>query len=120
LRPWCRVFNFKLLLSGVGAGETQIDGVVNQTNERPVTGLGFSTIETNPNRWQTLVALLRLRMLRMFRDIQKLYFMIILPLGFAAGGLYIHSIQSTDPKMKSLILNGGDKIPLIFISNTII
>jgi ATP-binding cassette subfamily A (ABC1) protein 5 len=56
----------------------------------------------------------------MFRDIQRLYFMIILPLGFAAGGLYIHSIQSTDPKMKSLILNGGDKIHFIYSQNTII
>jgi ATP-binding cassette subfamily A (ABC1) protein 5 len=109
MQSWGRLFNFKLLLSGVGAGETQIDGIINQTNEHPVTGLGFSTIETNPNKWQTLVALLRLRMLRMFRDIQRLYFMIILPLGFAAGGLYIHSIQSTDPKMKSLILNAGDQ-----------
>ncbi|XP_023723147.1 ATP-binding cassette sub-family A member 5 isoform X3 [Cryptotermes secundus] len=100
-----RALSRSLSLQSVGAGDTQIDGIMNQTNEHPVTGLGFSTIETNPNKWQTLVALLRLRMLRMFRDIQRLYFMIILPLGFAAGGLYIHSIQSTDPKMKSLILN---------------
>ncbi|KAJ4426611.1 hypothetical protein ANN_26409 [Periplaneta americana] len=94
-------------ITGVGAGETQIDGVINQTNEPPVTGLGFDPVETNPNMCQTLVALLRLRILRMFRDIQKLYFMIVLPLGFAALGLYVHSIQSTDPKMKSLVLNAG-------------
>ncbi|XP_021921419.1 ATP-binding cassette sub-family A member 5-like [Zootermopsis nevadensis] len=90
---------------GIGPGETQIDGVINQTNDHPVTGLGFSSTEVHPNNWQTLVALLRLRVLRMFRDIQKLYFMIVLPLGFAAFGLYVHSIQSTDPKMKSLTLN---------------
>ncbi|XP_069698967.1 cholesterol transporter ABCA5-like isoform X2 [Periplaneta americana] len=100
-----RALSRSLSLQSVGAGETQIDGVINQTNEPPVTGLGFDPVETNPNMCQTLVALLRLRILRMFRDIQKLYFMIVLPLGFAALGLYVHSIQSTDPKMKSLVLN---------------
>jgi ATP-binding cassette subfamily A (ABC1) protein 5 len=99
----------------MGAGETQIDGVINQTNEHPVTGLGFDPVQRNPNKWQTLVALLRLRVLRMFRDIQKLYFMIVLPLGFAALGLYIHSIQSTDPKMNSLTLNGGEQTFFMFM-----
>lgn len=104
----CKLFIFNWWLPGVGAGETQADGVINQTSEHQVTGLGLNPIETKPNQWQTFVALLRLRVLRMFRDIQKLYFTVLLPLGFAACGLYIHSIQSTDPKMKSLVLNGGD------------
>ncbi|GFG35680.1 hypothetical protein Cfor_11467 [Coptotermes formosanus] len=87
-------------------GDTQTDGIMNQANEHHVAGLGLNPIETNPNQWQVFVALLRLRVLRMFRDIQKLYFTVLLPLGFAACGLYVHSIQSTDPKMKSLVLNG--------------
>jgi ATP-binding cassette subfamily A (ABC1) protein 5 len=102
------LFNYSLWLSGVAAGETQTDGIMNQANEHHVAGLGLNPIETNPNQWQVFVALLRLRVLRMFRDIQKLYFTVLLPLGFAACGLYVHSIQSTDPKMKSLVLNGGD------------
>ena len=101
-------FFYNLWLPGVGAGDTQADGVINQTNEHRVTGLGLNPIETKPNQWQTFVALLRLRVLRMFRDIQKLYFTVLLPLGLAACGLYVHSIQSTVPKMKSLVLNGGD------------
>ncbi|PSN57079.1 ATP-binding cassette sub-family A member 5 [Blattella germanica] len=98
-----RALSRSLSLQSVGAGDTQLDGVV----EHPVTGLGFDPVDINPNAWQTLTALLRLRILRMFRDIQKLYFMIVLPLGFAALGLYIHSIQSTDPKMKSMVLNAA-------------
>jgi ATP-binding cassette subfamily A (ABC1) protein 5 len=99
----------------VGAGETQVDGVINRTNDHPVTGLGFDSAEVHPNKWQTLIALLRLRVLRLFRDIQKLYFMIVLPLGFAAFGLYVHSIQSTVPKMKSLVLNRGDQTLFMFM-----
>ena len=103
-----QVLYVEAVIAGVGAGDTQIDGVINQTADHPVTGLGFDPVDINPNNWQTLIALLRLRILRMFRDIQKLYFMIILPLGFAALGLYVHSIQTTDPKMKSMVLNAGD------------
>lgn len=33
--------------------------------------------------------------------------MILLPLGLAALGLYLNSIQSIEPKMKSLALNGS-------------
>jgi ATP-binding cassette subfamily A (ABC1) protein 5 len=102
------LFILILWLPGVGAGDAQADGVINQTNEHHVTGLGLNPVETKPNQWQTFVALLRLRVLRLFRDIQKLYFTVLLPLVFAACGLYVHSIQSTDPKMKSLVLNGGD------------
>lgn len=54
-----------------------------------------------------MIALLRLRMLRLVRDIQKLYFMILLPLALAALGLYLNSIQTVEPKMKSLVLSGN-------------
>lgn len=88
-------------------GEPHADGTVHQGDMHSVPGLGFDPIETKPNILQTLTALLRLRVLRMVRDIQKLYFMIVLPLGFAALGLYLNSIQTIEAKMKSLALNGG-------------
>ncbi|CAG2053674.1 unnamed protein product [Timema podura] len=87
-------------------GDTQVDGNPNQLTEHHVTGLGFDPVETKPNAYQIILALLRLRILRMVRDIQKLYFMIVLPLGFAALGLYLNSIQTIESKMKSLVLNG--------------
>ncbi|XP_049766661.1 cholesterol transporter ABCA5-like isoform X1 [Schistocerca cancellata] len=86
--------------------ETQMDGNINQETHL-IPGLGFEPIETKPNTLQILIALLKLRILRMVRDIQKLYFMIILPLGFAALGLYLNSIQTIEAKMKLLDL-GGD------------
>jgi hypothetical protein len=52
-------------------------------------------------------ALIWLRVIRMFRDIQKLYFMIALPLLFAALGLYLNGIQMEDNRMKSLVLSKG-------------
>lgn len=79
--------------------------IISETKS-PITGLGFEKIETKPNFMQTLFALLRLRILRMLRDIQKLYFLIALPLALATIGLYLNSIQSTKPKTKSLPLNG--------------
>lgn len=79
--------------------------IISETKS-PISGLGFEKIETKPNFFQTLFALLRLRLLRMIRDIQKLYFMIVLPLALAAIGLYLNSIQSTKLKTKSLSLDG--------------
>lgn len=61
-----------------------------------------------------MVALLRLRTLRMFRDIQKLYIMIVLPLTFAALGLYMNSIQEMDSKQLSLPLNGSKLMEILF------
>lgn len=69
--------------------------------------LGYKNFITKPNFTQTLVALLRLRVLRMFRDVQKLYIMIVLPLTFAALGLYMNSIQEIDSEQSLLLLNGG-------------
>lgn len=86
---------------------TEIGGleVISETKS-PVVGIGLEKITTNPNALQTLIALLKLRSLRVLRDIQKLYLMILFPLGLAALGLYLLSIQSTELKVKSLPLNG--------------
>lgn len=72
----------------------------------PVVGIGLEKITTNPNTLQTLIALLKLRTLRIIRDLQKLYFMILLPLGLAALGLYFNSMQNLEPRFKPLELNG--------------
>lgn len=79
--------------------------VISETKS-PVVGIGLEKITTNPNALQTLIALLKLRTLRIVRDLQKLYFMILLPLGLAALGLYFNSIQSSELRFKSLQLNG--------------
>lgn len=76
--------------------------------------IAYKNFVTKPNFTQTLIALLRLRVLRMFRDLQKLYIMIVLPLAFAALGLYMNSIQELDSKQTSLALNAGNA--LYFIS----
>ncbi|XP_074040228.1 cholesterol transporter ABCA5 [Leptinotarsa decemlineata] len=89
-----------------GGDTTQIGGleIISETKS-PITGIGLEKIECHPNCFQTMVALLRLRALRLMRDIQKLYFMILLPLGIATLGLYFNSIQSGPLKMHSLALN---------------
>lgn len=71
----------------------------------PIMGIGLEKIECQPRIFQTLIALLRLRTLRLMRDLQKLYFMILLPLALAALGLYINSIQNLETKTQSLPLN---------------
>lgn len=90
-----------------GGDMTEIGGleVISETKS-PVIGIGLEKITTNPNPFQTLIALLKLRTLRIIRDLQKLYFMILLPLGLAALGLYFNSMQSTELHFKSLQLNG--------------
>lgn len=72
-----------------------------------VVGLGLENIVAKPSAIQTMGALLRLRTLRLVRDIQKLYFMIFLPLGLAALGLYLNTYQTVEPKMNSLVLNAN-------------
>lgn len=92
----------------VAAGDVHLDGVQNTPELKPsLMGLGLENIEAKPNGWQTMCALLRLRTVRLLRDLQKLYFMILLPLFLAALGLYLNSIQTVEPKMKSLALNAS-------------
>jgi len=49
--------------------------------------------------------MLRIRMLRLFRNLQLLYFTIIMPLALVVFGLYMNSIRTVDVKMESLKLN---------------
>lgn len=59
-------------------------------------------IETNPSTLQTFTALVKLRTLRLVRDIQKLYFVVLLPLILATLGLYLQSTRSMPSKVKAM------------------
>lgn len=95
----------------------QTDGQVKNTGELPdgvhndknpmVLGLGLDPIKIRPNFCQTLYAMLRLRVLRLFRNLQLLYFTIVAPLALVVLGLYLNSIQVVSIKMDSLELNSS-------------
>ncbi|XP_066148886.1 cholesterol transporter ABCA5-like [Euwallacea fornicatus] len=92
-----------------GGGETMDIGgleVISETKS-PISGIGLEKIECTPNNLQTILALIKLRCLRMMRDIQKLYFMILLPLVCAAVTLYFNKYFDTNYNVsRSLELNG--------------
>ncbi|XP_011146554.1 ABC transporter A family member 1 isoform X4 [Harpegnathos saltator] len=96
------------------------DGVHNDRNP-PVLGLGLDPIKIRPNFLQTLYAMLRLRVLRLFRNLQLLYFTIVAPLALIVLGLYLNSIQTFDIKMQSLKLNShtyGEETKIVYMNNT--
>ncbi|XP_076292228.1 cholesterol transporter ABCA5 isoform X3 [Lasioglossum baleicum] len=96
------------------------DGVNNDRNP-PVLGLGLDPIKIRPNFLQTLYAMLRLRILRLFRNIQLLYFTIVAPLLLIALGLHLNSIQTLEVKMQSLKLNTdtyGNETKVLYSNNT--
>ncbi|XP_049544231.1 cholesterol transporter ABCA5-like isoform X2 [Anopheles darlingi] len=67
--------------------------------------MDLDDIQLYPSRWCTIGALLKLRLTILFRDIQRLYLLIILPLAFTALGLYLNSIQVLSPIMRSILLD---------------
>nr|XP_050848484.1 cholesterol transporter ABCA5-like [Vespula vulgaris]XP_050848485.1 cholesterol transporter ABCA5-like [Vespula vulgaris]XP_050848486.1 cholesterol transporter ABCA5-like [Vespula vulgaris] len=102
-----------------GAGDLP-DGVHNDRNP-PILGLGLDPIKIRPNFLQILYAMLRLRILRLFRNIQLLYFTIVAPLALIILGLYINSVQTVDIKMQSLELNSdtyGNRTKIVYFNNT--
>ncbi|XP_043578785.1 cholesterol transporter ABCA5-like isoform X1 [Bombus pyrosoma] len=96
------------------------DGVHSDRNP-PVLGLGLDPIKVRPNFLQTLYAMLRLRILRLFRNIQLLYFTIFAPLLLVVVGLHLNSIETVEIKMQSLTLNTdtyGNETKLLYANNT--
>ncbi|XP_031368281.1 ATP-binding cassette sub-family A member 5-like isoform X2 [Apis dorsata] len=96
------------------------DGVHSDRNP-PVLGLGLDPIKIRPNFIQTLYAMLRLRILRLFRNIQLLYFTIVAPLFLIVLGLHLHSIQTVEVKMQSLKLNNdtyGNQTKILYTNST--
>ncbi|XP_043254267.1 ABC transporter A family member 1-like isoform X1 [Colletes gigas] len=104
---------------GKGGGDLP-DGVHSDRNP-PILGLGLDPIKIRPNFLQILYAMLRLRILRLFRNIQLLYFTIVAPLFLVVLGLYLNSIQMVEIKMQSLRLNTdtyGNETKLLYANNT--
>lgn len=102
-----------------GAGDLP-DGV-HCDRSPPVLGLGLDPIKIRPNFLQTLYAMLRLRILRLFRNIQLFYFTIVAPLFLIVLGLHLNSIQTADVKMQSLKLDTdtyGMEMKLLYANNT--
>ncbi|XP_015126948.1 ATP-binding cassette sub-family A member 5 [Diachasma alloeum] len=102
-----------------GAGG-EPDGV--HTDKNPaILGLGLDPIKIRPNFFQTLYAMLRLRCLRLFRNIQLLYFTIVAPLALVVLGLYLNSIQTVEVRMQSLELNNntyGKETRILYTNRT--
>ncbi|XP_066591826.1 cholesterol transporter ABCA5-like [Prorops nasuta] len=100
-------------------GDVQ-DGIHNDRNP-PILGLGLDPIKIRPNFFQTLYAMLRLRVLRLCRNIQLLYFTIVAPIALVVLGLYLNSIQTVDIKMQSLELSSetyGESTKILYINNS--
>lgn len=58
-----------------------------------------------PSLLSTTYALLKLRTIILFRDLQRLYLMILVPLLCCGVGLYLNSIQVVTPTMRSIELS---------------
>ncbi|XP_037043268.1 ATP-binding cassette sub-family A member 9-like [Bradysia coprophila] len=67
----------------------------------------LNDVKLIPSVPRTLFALLKLRVIILLRDLQRLYLMIILPLAFTALGLYLNSIQVILPAMRSIVLDNN-------------
>ncbi|XP_053687568.1 cholesterol transporter ABCA5-like [Sabethes cyaneus] len=81
--------------------------VVKLNSQNKTNWMDLDDIELRPSCFDTIVALLKLRITILFRDIQRLYLLIILPLAFTALGLYLNSIQVISPVMRSIMLDNG-------------
>lgn len=69
--------------------------------------MDLNDVKLIPCVGRTLFALLKLRIIILMRDLQRLYLMIILPLAFSALGLYLNSIQVILPVMRSIVLDNN-------------
>lgn len=65
----------------------------------------LNDIILEPSSFKSMIALLKLRITILLRDLQRLYLMIFLPLIFTAGGLYLNSIQVINPVKNSIKLD---------------
>ncbi|XP_014224369.1 ATP-binding cassette sub-family A member 5-like isoform X2 [Trichogramma pretiosum] len=96
------------------------DGTSQDKNPQ-ILGLGLDPIKIQPRVFQTFYAMLKLRVLRLMRSIQLLYFTVVAPLTLVFLGLYLNSIQTVEVKMHSLELNDdsyGDDTRLMYINSS--
>ncbi|XP_016838488.1 ATP-binding cassette sub-family A member 5 isoform X2 [Nasonia vitripennis] len=104
------------------AGTNELpDGTASNDKSPAILGLGLDPIKIRPNVIQTFYAMLKLRVLRLFRSIQLLYFTIVAPLALVVLGLYLNSIKTPNIGMQSLILNNesyGPDTNIMYINST--
>ncbi|XP_014207034.1 ATP-binding cassette sub-family A member 5-like isoform X2 [Copidosoma floridanum] len=103
-----------------GSNDT-LDGGSQNDKSPTILGLGLDPVKIEPKIMQTFCAMLRLRVLRFFRNYQQLYFTIVAPLALVVLGLYLNSIQTVEIKMQSLELNNdsyGDDTRVMYINST--
>uniref|UniRef100_A0A1B6L2P7 ABC transporter domain-containing protein n=2 Tax=Graphocephala atropunctata TaxID=36148 RepID=A0A1B6L2P7_9HEMI len=62
-------------------------------------------VEYKPNWVQMMRAMLRLRILRLFRNSQQIFLMIILPLVFTSLGFFVNQANHKAPRDSTLVLN---------------
>ncbi|KAI5722388.1 hypothetical protein M8J76_007632 [Diaphorina citri] len=70
-----------------------------------IAGIGHESVVIERSELQVFAAITRLRLIRLFRDGQKLYIMLIIPLIFAAIGMYMHRNVNIDFVTKPLNLS---------------
>ncbi|XP_072159520.1 cholesterol transporter ABCA5 [Bemisia tabaci] len=88
-----------------GAELLALDGVVPVSQKiSDAIGIGLDDVTLQQKPRQIIKAMLRLRVLRLLRDLQKLYVTVVVPLILSAIGLYMNKIHSVEIKSKSLHL----------------
>lgn len=66
-----------------------------------------SSIIYDPTNWNTIMALLKMRIKRVLRDVHKLYVMILLPIVFLATGIILNKLSHEIPPIRSITLNNS-------------
>uniref|UniRef100_A0A8D8UDB1 ATP-binding cassette sub-family A member 5 n=1 Tax=Cacopsylla melanoneura TaxID=428564 RepID=A0A8D8UDB1_9HEMI len=61
-----------------------------QHSSDKVTAIGLEPVSLQRSSLQVFGAIFKLRLIRVYRDVQKLYIMVIIPLLFAGVGMYMH------------------------------
>ncbi|KAL1453664.1 hypothetical protein WDU94_009984 [Cyamophila willieti] len=72
--------------------ESQEDSWPPESQHSPdkVTAIGLDPVSIERSTLQVFGAIFKLRLIRVYRDVQKLYIMVIIPLLFAGIGIYMH------------------------------
>ncbi|XP_026680184.1 ATP-binding cassette sub-family A member 5-like [Diaphorina citri] len=102
---------YSTLESEAGDTGTTTETVSQDATSKPggeddkIAGIGHESVVIERSELQVFAAITRLRLIRLFRDGQKLYIMLIIPLIFAAIGMYMHRNVNIDFVTKPLNLS---------------
>nr|QER78484.1 ATP-binding cassette transporter [Diaphorina citri] len=102
---------YSTLESEAGDTGTTTETVCQDATSKPggeddkIAGIGHESVVIERSELQVFAAITRLRLIRLFRDGQKLYIMLIIPLIFAAIGMYMHRNVNIDFVTKPLNLS---------------